>query len=111
MENSDINCLIDSFLQNYSDSPEYTVDSVQVFKDSVYVVFLREFVALDAVKFFDQYQFRGQRLHAQLINNEDLLVRVNQFFNSDDSTSVDSSSSIKVVEVDCEIHVTTRQFK
>jgi hypothetical protein len=117
LDNNDLECLLNNFIDSYieSNNPnEYTIDSVQVFHNTIYLEFANEFMALEAVKFFNNYEYNSLNIHALLINNKDLLFRVNEVFKVYDSENLHkdySQEKSKFPEVDCEILVNTRQFK
>jgi len=110
----DIELLLNTFLDAHnkpSSKNTHTIDSVQVFKDCLYLIFLSESEALDAVKFFNNYQFKAHRIQANLINTEDLFLDLNSIFEKPKDDLKDEEHSRRFSEVDCEILVTTRQLK
>ncbi len=110
----DIELLLNTFLDahnNPGSKNTHTIDSVQVFKDCLYLIFLSESEALDAVKFFNNYQFKAHRIQANLINTEDLFLDLNSIFEKPKDDLKSEEHSRRFSEVDCEILVTTRQSK
>jgi len=114
LNESDIELLLNSFLDahnfSYSNS-ECTIDSVQVFMDCMYLVFFKEREALNAVKFFNNFEFKSHRIQASLIDNKDLFIDLNSIFEKHTNSSEDKEILKNFSEIDCEILVATRQSK
>ena len=111
LEDSDIEFLLNSFIEQNSNLN--SIDSVQVFKDCVYVVFLNNSgAAYDAVKYFNNYMFKSHQIQAHLVDNDDLFLDLNSIFNSNnDQNSKEEATKVNFSEIDCEILVTNRQVK
>lgn len=109
VDDEDIDCLMDSFLDQFNgDQDDCRIESIQVFQDSIHILFAYSSTACNAVEFFHNYKFRSQRIQASLLKDSDLFVK--DFFSSD-IDSEDSHSARMFSDVDCEILVTSRQLK
>lgn len=105
LENDDIEILLDSFITDSQVQKEvtYEFDSIQVFKDCIYLIFLSKCAALDAIAFFNDYQYKSHWIQAHAIKNEELCLKTNGVFGQKELA--------KFSEIDCEILVATRQSK
>ena len=121
-----ISCYIDS---EYKSSTTVEVNSIQVFKDCLYVDFEDEKDTENAVKFFNNYKFKSNRLEACLIDagsKDDDVEQLNQsnldeddepklhgslFSQNGNEDFFNSNKTKRKSNIDCEILVTNRQFK
>lgn len=108
VDDEDIDCLMDSFLDQFGDQGDCRIESIQVFQDSIHLLFAHGSTACNALEFFHNYKFKSQRIQASLLKDSDLFV---QDFLSSDIDSEDSHSAKMFSDVDCEILVTSRQLK
>ncbi len=92
-------------------SNRQAINSVRVFKDSIYIDYLHEEDASDAVKFFNNYLFKSNRIQAILIN-KNFFNETNELNNENENDTNDNKvATNRAYQVDCEIVVANRQLK
>ena len=87
-------------------SNRQAINSIRVFRDSIYIEYAHEEDSIDAVKFFNNYSFKSNRIQAVLIKK-----CLSQEPNKDTNDENDVASTHQASQMDCEILVANRQLK
>ena len=111
LSNEDIESLLCTFVneKNCNNDPNYSFDSLDIYKNCIYVRYRHEFIAMEAVKYFNNYEFRGNRIQTKLLHDSDMFIRKSHL--CDENESIDNDSGMSSPQIDCEILVDTLQFK
>lgn len=71
LTNNEINKIINQFLTSSQATKQIKINSIKVYKDCIYIIFLNKNDAISAANFFNNYALKNSKLNSFLINSID----------------------------------------
>ncbi len=120
LENNDINSLIESYVKSgknkTTNKDEEVIETVRVFKNSIYISCRSEVDAQNAASFFNGFKFKSFTLSSFYVDLNNLSVddqneTEEEFSDYSAHTSSSKSNKIQFMKIECEIIVANRCLK